>query len=529
MKKSNVIDVFRAIFPQLLIWVPFVFSYLQIEASKTDIRLLSLFAAAATAGVLWFGMEWRRAAKMADEEGKLPEPQGFWSVVTGRIISRISQRGPDGPILVLVPSDANKEGEFVKAAYSQVYGRGKLVFVRIDEFPLDPTERKAEVKKCLDGQNPLAVVPIDNGSWGKILDVDIAVRAWGARFPDRPILAIQSPQVGDVEGTKPSLHYSSVALPPTTSTAVPFEMMTRLFGQTLNRGELWKESAQRSRYFALSASAVAIIVISLLSAGTIVLRRQQLEHGAELRRARSMIEWYKQALIFPEEAENFYLNGVSVYNDSAHAVDPLMRSTAAAIRAALYNANGQNPRNTNVVLLALFQSGDSTNAIEVARAPADESIRQPFPVGNTGDLDGIAPCAVANKRTIYWRGLARAGQEPQTDSIGAGSAKGGTPGKYDSSNKRLYVNSSSCQYRKLSLTSADDNRRELLCTPVGSTSGLSLPSLGVICVSSNSERSWLAEGRTAEALEAWARWTAPLPWSKAAIIHDSLYRKQARR
>jgi len=200
----------------------------------------------------------------------------------------------------------------------------------------------------------------------------------------------------------------------------------------------------------------------------------------------------------------------------------LFTSTAAALREALVRAHGGNPENTNVVFLAVVQRNDTTKLVEIARGPSDTLKREPFAVSpSPSPIPGVAPCALKTRRVVYWAGEATSVQAT-TDSILAWSSSGQVVGQYNRPSNGpgwLQVDpTNSCVYLELpregKAASPDDDRRELLCVPVGMSSALpTVQAVGVICASSNERETWLHQDWGRVALLNASLWLASAQWA----------------
>jgi hypothetical protein len=79
------------------------------------------------------------------------------------------------------------------------------------------------------------------------------------------------------------------------------------------------------------------------------------------------------------------------------------------------------------------------------------------------------------------------------------------------------VGGRTCEYKRLPRTIADNDRKELLCVPVGTTSNAELDPIGAICISSNESTPWVADPWVRGAVTTASIWLSPIDWRSAAL------------
>jgi hypothetical protein len=372
-------------------------------------------------------------------------------------------------------------------------------------------EELEDLQRRLESRDPVAVILIDAGEWSNRRDYEAAVRAWGATHAELPILVVQTEQIR-AGGPNASLDFSVVELR-RISHAPALGLANRLLQQTAIRGELWKNTANYLRYVALIGLACSILLGATTAGFISFVGTEQARNADNIQ----SVLIYQNALSYPTSNHVAALKTAQEYrtNPSVHAVN-LLQTAAEALQTALLTAHRRQSDDSNVVFLSVGASPDSVKIVEVARAPADNIVRHTFSYATTSDwLDGIGPCAIATRHAIYWKGISQPGRF-KTDSIAAWEASGNGAGNYDANAHSIRVAGRSCEYKRLPPDIPDNDRRELLCIPVGTNSNANLEPLGAICISSNEARSWLVAPWVRNAVTTAGIWLAPIDWRSAA-------------
>jgi hypothetical protein len=492
---------------QLMTWIPVILVVFRVRADTNDVRTLAAYIAPFVAGVAWFVVQYQRAAQMATEEGTLPRPQWFWSLATGRITNHAIELTANRPLTVV--SLAQDQPAVEDIVPQRLRTSSAIGFFTLDRAGSGARREVSPAKLTseLDAQFPVGLVVVDGGEWGEREEFDQAIRAWGARHPELPIVAVATREVS-APGGKPSLRFS--AIPWETLSDPPLLGITnRLLQQAAIRGQMWRATAERFRWLALGGIGLAVILAGIC-AGLLALTRQ-----AQARDARELAyaSQYRAALVLPEAHQRALLQAAyEVRSGAPGAVPTYLNLAADALRGGLIRAQGANPRNTNVVFLGIHADGDSTRMAEIARAPNDATPRPPFAFQTAAtQLTGIAPCVAATRTAVYWYGVAHT-DAYRSSTLSGWSASGQQVARFDSADQSLKLLDHTCQYLRLPSNMADDDRTELLCSPVGALPNGRLSLVGVICVSSDETTPWLGNSWARAALRTATIWLANIDW-----------------
>src|SRR4051812_10222321 len=262
---------------QLLTWIPVALVVFKIRATPDDVRVLAAYIAPFVAGIGWFAVQYRRAGKMADEQGSLPRPEWFWSLITGRVVSHPGELGSNRQLTVVSLAQDQQTVEHIVP--SRVRNAGAIGFFTLER---DGTVTRRggggeALGSGLDAQSPVGLVLVDGGAWEDKEEYDQAIRAWGARNPELPIVAVATAEVS-APGGKPSLRFSSI---PWESLQDPplLGITNRLLQQAAIRGNLWRRTAERFRYLALGGIAAALLFAGL-SSGLLAFSRRIADRSA---------------------------------------------------------------------------------------------------------------------------------------------------------------------------------------------------------------------------------------------------------
>lgn len=523
MVKKSYLEYVSAVASQLATWVPIVFLLLNIRSTAADTELFIKLVAISVGGVLWFAYQYRIATKMADEQGRLPRPELFWSLMTGKITSEVDDLDVNRQLLVIAPSDVTSDVEDLLPQNMRKAQGSAIIFFTIKEPAENASTREKELnglREQLRAQNPVGIILIDNGKWDALREFDSVIRGWGATHSELPIVTVHA-QAASGPGTSPSLGFSGI---PRNSLNRPalLGLTNRLLQQTAIRGKLWKGTAGKLRYIALGAGACAIVSASIAAGFVVIAQTAQQDAEAALRAS----EQFREALTFSENYQSAFLDNSRAYRDESYsdsvsasaeqAAELLVASGAAALRDALQRAHGGAPKGTNVVLHGMVRNGPAFTVVEITRDPPTKSERQPFGYNPSQQhFEGIAACAVAIRAAVYWSGVSSM-DPPRTDSMAAWSLSGPQIAEYSRRSHQLRFKNISCEYLKFPSEIPDDERRELLCVPVGSSATVGSVPVGSLCVSSNADRSWLHQAWVRNALGTAALWMAPFDWKSVA-------------
>ena len=514
MERKSFSEQLSTVTAQLVTWVPIGLLLLRIRSDETDLKLLVTCLGLAITGLVWFAFQVREVGRRAEETGVLRRPEAFWSLVTGRVAGRVRDLNANRELFVVGRAGIAGAAELFTRARRDRSDHSPVSFFTIQKDSATARERDAEVgdlRQRLEARHPVALILIDDGDWAELRDYEAAIREWGAAHSELPILAVQTDRI-QAGGLNPSLTFSAVELRRIARAPV-VGVADRLLQQSALRGELWRKTAAQTRYVALAGIACAV----LLGAGMIgfitLVKSEQARSDSTSRT--SLL--YQQALLYPESNQLAALRTAQEYRrDPAGGAAAMLQAADEALRTALFTAHQRQGEDANVVFLAAVGGSDSVQIIEVARSPMDNFQRRPFGYRAASDLlDGIGTCAIATRHTIYWRGINQPGRF-QTDSIAAWETSGTAAGTYDAGAHVIRVGGRSCEYKRLPRTVADNDRNELLCVPVGTTSNSELDALGAICVSSNENGPWVGDPWVRGAVSTAGIWLAPLDWSSAA-------------
>jgi len=514
MERKSFSQQLSTVTAQLVTWVPIVLLLLRIRSNEADVKLLVTCLGVAVTGIIWFAFQIRDVSREADEKGVLRRPEAFWSLVTGKISSRIRDLNTNRDLFVVGHTAAGAAAEVLVPNKRDRTENAPISFFTIQKDSGAGREREAEIAELrhrLEARHPVAVILIDDGDWADLRDYEAAIREWGAAYSELPILSVQTDNVR-AGGRNPSLMFSAVELRRIVRAPVA-GLADRLLQQTALRGELWRKTATQTRYVALAGVACSLL-FAAVAIGFIAFVKGEQERSAGIARASLL---YQQALLYPNGNQVAALKTAQDYRrNPAGGAGAMLQSADEALRTALFTAHPRRGEDANVVFLSAVGVGDSVLIVEVARSPEDNFARQPFSFHATTDhLEGIGTCAIATRHAIYWRGTNRPGRF-QTDSIAAWETSGTAAGTYDAGARVIRVAGRACEYKRLPRTIADNDRNELLCVPVGATSNADLDPVGAICVSSNEPSPWVVEPWVRRSITTAGVWLAPIDWASAA-------------
>jgi hypothetical protein len=515
IERKSFSDQLSTVTAQLVTWVPIILLLLRIRSNEKDVKLLVTCLGLAITGIVWFAFQIRDVSREADEKGVLRRPEAFWSLVTGRVSSRVRDLNANRELVVIGRAGVAGVAEIFAPAKRDRTDNSPISFFTIQKDSATAKEREAEIgdlRLRLEARHPVALILIDDGDWAELRDYEAAIREWGAANSELPILSVQTDRVQGV-GLNPSLTFSAVELRRIVRAPVA-GLADRLLQQTALRGELWRKTAASTRYVALAGIACTVI-FGAVAIGFITLVRSEQERSDSTAQASLL---YQQALLYPNSNHVAALRAAQEYRrDPARGAGVMLQTADEALRTAIFTAHPRRGEDANVVFLSAVGGSDSVVIIEVARSPEDNFPRQPFSYHATSDhLDGIGTCAIATRHAIYWKGVNQPGRF-QTDSIAAWETSGTAAGTYDAATHVIRVGGRSCEYKRLPRTIADNDRKELLCVPVGTTSNAELESMGAICVSSNEASPWVADPWVRGAVTTASIWLSPIDWRSAAL------------
>ncbi|HKP75736.1 MAG TPA: hypothetical protein VJT67_09355 [Longimicrobiaceae bacterium] len=513
MERKSFSEQLSTVTAQLITWVPIALLLLRIRSNEKDTKLLVTCLALAVTGIIWFAFQIRDASREADEKGVLRRPEAFWSLVTGKVSSRVRDLNANRELFVVGGAGVAPVADLFVPKRERP-DNAPISFFTIQKADGTAKEREAEIgdlRHRLESRHPVAVILIDDGDWAQLRDYEASIRDWGATHSELPILAVQTDRIRG-GGLNPSLAFSAVELRRIARAPVA-GLADRLLQQSALRGELWRKTATNTRYIALAGIACTML-FGAIAVGFIMLVRSEQERSETAARASLL---YQQALLYPNANQLAALKTAQEYRrNPAAGAAAMLQAANEALRTAIFTAHPRRGDDANVVFLAAEAVGDSVQIVEVARSPVDNFVRVPFSYRASSDrLYGIGTCAVATRHAVYWRGVNQPGRF-ETDSIAAWETSGTAAGSYDAGDHVLRVAGRSCEYKRLPGTIADNDRNELLCVPVGTTSNSELEPLGAICVSSDEDSPWVVEPWVRDAIRTAGIWLAPIDWQSAA-------------
>jgi hypothetical protein len=477
-------------------------------------------------GYAYLRVRYRRVKVVLEMEGEAPRPQWLWTTLSQNITHEKSELSGGEQVMVLVPHGARRAADLMKQVYNGARqepapegqghredGHDLLLFHclrrpgpdgRADESAGATLEGDDErTFKQMEGamDKCVAVVMLDDSTWGKYGETKKAVARWGVKHTAWPIITIRVGSRGR------SLRYTDFKFADVVKEDASRQTVIReyqplpslLLTQAGNRAARWRQQARTHRRLLEGLAALTASLLFIFIAAGFYGRYRFGELRAQLAEEQSRQPREKRATTAdPEKEHPKAADALKRYRDAKSPREQydqfgkLLKDNAELLRDMLAHSAAYNSKSMEVIMFSVEgDQGKGHDRVVMREVAATRPpLTGPFEaVRGDKHIDGIVSCAVANRAFVLWSGESAVGEVPKTHDIVAWDLGGHKiSGEFLPQTGEVKIGEQTCSYKPIPW---DYGRRQLLCAPVGMRDRQVGQVIGAVCVSAEGDADFL--------------------------------------